>query len=102
MTGPDHHAEMEAHADTLRRRDELDHADEIIAGLREEVRSWRRVAERLETETQELLSVCDCEIRDQTNNRQTSDKRSAAYAEGALRVANGIAHRIREKSEARR
>lgn len=68
----------------------------------EDAGSWRRVAERLEAEAQELLSVCDCEIRDQTNNRQTSDRRSAAYAEGALRVAKSIAHRIREKSEARR
>lgn len=63
--------------------------------------SWRSVAERLETEMQELLHACDCEIRDQTNNRQHSDRQSAAYAEGALRVAKGIAHRIREKSAAR-
>jgi hypothetical protein len=64
-------------------------------------RSWRRVAERLEGEIQDLLHACDCEIRDMTNNRNDPDKRSAAYAEGALRVAKGIAHRIREKSAAR-
>ncbi|SFM82319.1 hypothetical protein [Methylobacterium pseudosasicola] len=76
-------------------------ADARIRELQEEARSWRAVAERLETEMQELLRACDCEIRDQTNNRTASDKRSAAYAEGALRVAEGIAHRIREKAPAR-
>jgi hypothetical protein len=69
--------------------------------LAERCRSWQAVAERLETEMQDLLRACDCEIRDQTNNRTVSDKQSAAYAEGALRVANGIAARIREKSAAR-
>lgn len=67
----------------------------------EEARSWRAVAERLETEMQDLLLSCDCEIRDQTNNRESRDKQSAAYAEGALRVAKGIAARIREKSAVR-
>lgn len=76
-------------------------ADARLRELEEEARSWRSVAERLETEMQELLHACDCEIRDMTHNRTTSDKRSAAYAEGALRVAKGIAHRIREKAPAR-
>lgn len=67
----------------------------------EEARSWRAVAERLETEMQDLLAACECEIRDQTHNRGTSDKRSAAYAEGALRVAKGIAARIKAGAAAR-
>jgi len=37
MTGPDHHAEMEAHYATGRDRQDLEHADEIIADLRAEV-----------------------------------------------------------------
>lgn len=74
---------------------------EQLRSAQEDAASWRRVAERLEAETQELLTACDCEIRDMTHNRQTKDKQSAAYADGALRVAKGIAHRIREKSKAR-
>ncbi len=159
MTGPDHHAEMEAHyaagmerqeqkfayddalaeakarlAEEIEREGWPPSAEILIAwgvgaGVRtaskpllreigdareelsrlkcdasrqaEEARSWRAVAERLETEMQDLLHACDCEIRDMTHNRNDSDKRSAAYAEGALRVAKGIAHRIREKAAAR-
>lgn len=95
-------------ADSIAEWGEQGDADDVrgaiaeIAKLRERVRSWQSVAERLETEMQDLLHACDCEIRDQTNNRQHSDRQSAAYAEGALRVAKGIAHRIREKSAARR
>lgn len=67
----------------------------------EEARSWRAVAERLEAEMRALLHACECEIRDQTHNRGDSDKRSAAYAEGALRVAKGIAARIKAGAAAR-
>lgn len=67
----------------------------------EEARSWRAVAERLETEMQALLHACECEIRDQTHNRGDSDKRPAAYAEGALRVAKGIAAQIKAGAVAR-
>lgn len=159
MTGPDHHAEMEAHyAAGMERQEQQFYYDDALAeakarlaeqveregwppaaeiliawgvgaGVRtaskhlmreiggareelsrlkcdvsrqtEEARSWRAVAECLETEMRDLLHACDCEIRDMTHNRTTSDKRSAAYADGALRVAKGIAHRIREKSAAR-
>ncbi|CAO4152714.1 hypothetical protein DHODJN_18705 [Methylorubrum extorquens] len=60
--------------------------------------SW---AERLETEMQELLAACESESGAQTSNSQHSDRYLVAYAEGALRVPNSIAARIREKAAAR-
>jgi hypothetical protein len=85
----------------LARASDAEHYMRLASERSEDARSWRAVAERLETEIQELLHACDSEIRDQTNNRTASDKQSAAYAEGALRVAEGIARRIREKASAR-
>lgn len=126
---PHHMDELEAHFEAMQRRDDLAVADELIAELRtalgieracleasealvrgmtslnlkkeEEARSWRSVAERLETEMQELLAVCESEIGAQTSNSEHSDERLAAYAEGALRVAKGIAARIKQGAAAR-